>query len=64
MYTIQQVWRRVVNRLFRHTVLAAHNPTTGHFDAVRLAKTFNCTTKEIAGIPHRTLHDYVGRSVA
>lgn len=41
-------------RLLEHTVLAAHDPATGRFDALRLAKTLNFTTKEMASILHRT----------
>ena len=43
-----------MNRLLEHTVLAAHDPATGRFDALRLAKALNLTTKEMADILHRT----------
>lgn len=43
-----------MNRLLEHTVLAAHDPATGRFDALRLAKALNLTTKEMAEILHRT----------
>jgi len=43
-----------VNRLLEHTILAAHDPASGRFDALRLAKALNLTTKEIADILHRT----------
>jgi len=43
-----------VNRLLEHTILAAHDPATGRFDATRLAKALNLTTKEMAEILHRT----------
>jgi uncharacterized protein (DUF2384 family) len=43
-----------VNRLLEHTILAAHDPATGRFDASRLAKALNLTTKEMADILHRT----------
>ncbi len=43
-----------MNRLLEHTVLAAHDPATGRFDASRLAKALNLTTKEMADILHRT----------
>jgi len=43
-----------VNRLLEHTVLAAHDPASGRFDALRLAKALNLTTKEMADILHRT----------
>ncbi|PSM45816.1 hypothetical protein C7Y66_28370 [Chroococcidiopsis sp. CCALA 051] len=43
-----------MNRLLEHTILAAHDPATGRFDASRLAKALNLTTKEMADILHRT----------
>lgn len=43
-----------MNRLLEHTILAAHDPATGRFDASRLAKALNLTTKEMAEILHRT----------
>ena len=43
-----------MNRLLEHTVLAAHDPATGRFDALRLAKALNLTTKEMADILHRS----------
>lgn len=43
-----------MNRLLAHTVLATHDPATGRFDALRLAKTLHLSTKEMADILHRT----------
>ncbi|WP_250126527.1 antitoxin Xre/MbcA/ParS toxin-binding domain-containing protein [Chroococcidiopsis sp. CCMEE 29] len=43
-----------MNRLLEHIVLAAHDPASGRFDALRLAKALNLTTKEMADILHRT----------
>lgn len=43
-----------MNRLLEHTVLVAHDPATGRFNALRLAKALNLTTKEMASILQRT----------
>jgi hypothetical protein len=50
----EQSGKQAVNRLLEHTVLAAHDPATGRFDPLRLAKALNLTTKEMADILHRT----------
>lgn len=51
-----------MNQLLDHTVLAAHDPATGRFDALRLAKTLHLSTKEMADILHRTPRDLLKTS--
>jgi hypothetical protein len=40
--------------LLSHTILSAHDPVTGHYDALRLAHTLALSTEEIARVLHRT----------